>query len=1088
MQRVTTPFVWEVDVDIADWLRRLGLQQYESVFRDNDVDTETLPSLTADDLRELGIASLGHRKKLLSAIAALSPTLGKNLEDNRGPPLAEASASRPSIKARPAERRHLTVMFVDLVGSTALAVRLDPEDMREVLTAYHRTVAAEVARFGGYIARLMGDGVLVYFGWPQAYEDAAERAVRAGLAIVEAVESLQERISGALAARVGIATGLVVVGDFVVEGATQEEDVVGMTPNLAARLEQLAEPGAVVISESTRRLLGGWFTITDLGPQQLKGIEAPVLAFRVVGDATAEGRFEALRRSDVGPLIGRENELALLFDRWEMAKGGEGQVVLLSGEAGIGKSRIVLALRERLRNEPRFRIGYYCSPHHLNSALWPVIAQLQRAAGYLREDTPSLKLEKLERLLGQAGGFGEDAVSLLAELMGPPLDGGYTAPGGTPQEKKARLFGILLAQMEGLSRQRPMLMVLEDAHWLDPTSEELFERMVDKIRGLPILLVVTLRPDGPTPFTNFPHVTLLSLNRLGRPASRTLIHMAAGERSLPPIVIEAILSRTEGVPLFVEELTKAVLEAAIWKTTVGNGDPELAGPLPPLAIPETLQDSLMARLDRLAPAREVAQIAACIGREFEEDVVAAIAGYPEPQLAGALGQLCLAGLIQRRGTPPRHAYSFKHALVRDAAYATLLKSSRQQLHARIAQAIERLRPEIAMGQPEIVAQHFIAGGLPDRAAPYLLAAGRLAKARHAVKEAVSQLETCLRLTAGPLGDAAPHARRIERECLLMLGDLAGVDDDLDRANTYYERAMALSESDADRDRARNCIHRARHAVRDGARLVFYEHGSGERAIVFINPIVYGLATFEPILEQLCQEFRVITVDCRGAGRSDPLVRPYGILQHLEDLRAIIEAADAAPIVGVGISRGSNLLIQLAHKHPELVGKIMTVGTPLIGANGRPVLNPDYMAFRDEMALREDAHSRSAIEELIRFHNRYVYSEPDSDQLRRMAAERVCRLPMETILSFYDPDPGLDIAPLLESIAVPALVAHGGEDQLVPRTASEIIASRIPGAQLYIFDGKGHNPMFSATDEFCDVLRNFIRTGRAERTLRGSLAA
>jgi class 3 adenylate cyclase/pimeloyl-ACP methyl ester carboxylesterase len=1074
----------EVDVDIADWLRRLGLHQYESVFRDNDVDTETLPSLTAEDLRELGITSLGHRKKLLAAIAALSPTLGR-LEDDRGPPLAEASPSRPSIKNRPAERRHLTVMFVDLVGSTALSVRLDPEELREILAAYHQAVAAEVARFEGYIAKLMGDGVLVYFGWPQAHEDEAERAVRSGLAIVEAVEGLEKRAGAALSARVGIATGLVVVGDLIGEGAAQEEGVVGATPNLAARLQQLAEPGGVVISESTRRLLGSWFALTDLGPQQIRGIDSPELAFRVLGEAAAEDRFEALRRAEVGPLIGREQELALLLDRWEMAKGGEGQVVVLSGEAGIGKSRIVLALRERIRNEPRFRIGYSCSPHHMDSALWPVFVQLQRAAGYLREDAPSLKLEKLEQLLDKAGGFGEDATPLLADLMGLPLLGCYAAPAGTPQEKKARVFGILLAQMEGLSRQRPMLMVIEDAHWLDPTSAELFERMVDRIRVLPILLVTTLRPDVPTPWTNFPHVTFLSLNRFGRPASRALIQSAAGGRQLPPIVIEAILSRTEGVPLFVEELTKAVLESVIWKTTAGDDHLELVGPLPPLAIPATLQESLMARLDRLAPAREVAQIAACIGREFDEEIVGAVAGYPNlQQLTAVLDQLCRAGLIQRRGTPPHHTYSFKHALVRDAAYATLLKSPRQQLHAHIAQAIERLRPEIAAGQPEIVAHHFIEGGLLDQGAVFLLAAGRLAKARHAVKEAISHLETCLQLTARPRDNVPSADRGTERECLLMLGDLAGVEDDLDRANDYYERAMALGETDADRDRARNCVHRARYAERDGARLVFYEHGSGEPIIVFINPIVYGLSTFEPILEQLRQEFCVITVDCRGAGRSAPLVRPYSTLQHMEDLRAIIEAAAAVPIVGVGISRGSNLLIQLAHAHRELVGKIMTVGTPMMGAlpDGRPVFNPDYMAHR------QDAYARGGVEELIRLQTRYVYSEPDAEDLRRMAIERMCRLPTETILSFYDPDPGMDIAPLLESIAVPTLVAHGREDQLVTSAASEFIASRIPGAQLYMFEGKGHNPMFSATDEFCDVLRNFIRTGRAERTSRGSLAA
>ena len=389
-----------------------------------------------------------------------------------------------------------------------------------------------------------------------------------------------------------------------------------------------------------------------------------------------------------------------------------------------------------------------------------------------------------------------------------------------------------------------------------------------------------------------------------------------------------------------------------------------------------------------------------------------------------------------------------------------------------------------MGQPEIVAHHFIEGGLPDEGAIHLLAAGRLAKARHAVKEAVSQLETCLRLTDRPRDDAAPADRSTQRECLLMLGDLAGVDDDLDSANSYYQRAMTLGETDADRDRARKCVHRAGYAERDGGRLVFYEHGRGEPAIVFINPIVYGLSTFEPILEQLCQEFRVITVDCRGAGRSSPLVRPYSTLQHMEDLRAIIEAAAAGPIVGVGISRGSNLLIQLAHAHRELVGKIMTVGTPMMGAlpDGRPVFNPDYMAHR------QDAYARGDVEELIRLQTRYVYSEPDAEDLRRMAIERMRRLPTETILSFYDPDPGMDIAPLLESIAVPTLVAHGREDQLVTSAASEFIASRIPGAQLYFFDGKGHNPMFSATDEFCDVLRNFIRTGRAERTSQGSLAA
>jgi pimeloyl-ACP methyl ester carboxylesterase len=711
----------------------------------------------------------------------------------------------------------------------------------------------------------------------------------------------------------------------------------------------------------------------------------------------------------------------------------------------------------------------------VNSALWPVITQLERAAGYSRHDTWSVKLGRLEGLLHQAGEPVADAVPLVAELLGLPLGGRYPVPGGTAQERKARVFGVLLAQMEGLARQRPVLVVLEDAHWLDPTTTELFDRLADRIRHLPVLLLATFRPEAAPPWTGFPHATLLSLNRLGRSGCQALIERTAGERLLPRDVIEAILSRTEGVPLFVEELTKTVLESGILKTTTDDGSLELGGLLPPLAIPATLQDSLMARLDRLAPAREVAQIAACIGREFDEEIVGAVAGLSEMRLAEALDQLYRAELVQRHGTPPRHTYGFKHALVRDAAYATLLKSRRQQLHTRIAEAIERLRPEAVVGQPEIVAHHFIEGGLPDRGAAYLLAAGRLAKARHAVREAISQLEMCLRLVALRRGDAALTTKKTERDCLLMLGDLAGVFDDLDQANDYYERAVDLADTDADRSYARNRIHRVRYAERDGARLAFYEHGSGEPAIVFINPIVYGLSTFQPILEQLCEEFRVITVDCRGAGQSAPLVRPYSTLQHMEDLRAVIEAAAAAPIVGVGISRGSSLLIQLAHAHPELIGKIMIVGTLVILPGGRQAWNPDYTMRRQE------AYSRGALDELIELQAQYVYCEPDADELRRMAAERWRQLPRETLLSFYDPDPGMDIAPLLELIAIPVLVAHGREDRLVTCAASDFIASRIPGAQFYLFDGKAHNPMFSATDEFCHVLRNFILTGRPEIT-------
>lgn len=1057
-------------MDIAEWLRGLGLDQYLPSFRDNDIDGEMLRRLTAEDLRELGVTSLGHRKKLLAAIAALDAENASMLVDSA------SSASAPSAvttKSSRAERRHLTVMFVDLAGSTALSTRLDPEEMREVLRAYHDAVAAGVMCFEGYVAKFMGDGVLAYFGWPQAHENEAERAVRAGLAIVEAVQNLPSGADRALSARIGIATGLVVVGDLVGEGAAQEEAVVGETPNIAARLQQLAPPGAVVIADSTRRLLGGLFAFDELAGQSLRGIDAPIDAFRVLRETAAESRFEAFRRSELVPLIGREHELALLLDRWGMADAGEGQLVLLSGEAGIGKSRLVLALRERLRDEPCSQIAYSCSPYHGNSALWPVITQLERAAGYARDETPAAKLEKLESLLQQAGKPGPDAVPLVAELLGLPLDSGRSS--GTPHEKKGRIFSVLLTWLEGLARHRPMLVLLEDAHWLDPTTTEFFDRFADRIRGLPVLLVVTFRPEAVPSWARYPHTTMLSLNRLGRSGSQALIDQTARERSLPPAVVEAILARTEGVPLFVEELTKAVLESGVL-TTAADGSFTLTGALPALAIPPTLQDSLLARLDRLAQAREAAQIAACIGREFDEEIVGAVAGLSESRLAEALDQLCRAELVQRHGTPPRHVYAFKHALVRDAAYATLLKSRRQQIHAQTAEAITRLRPEFVAGQPEILAHHFIEAGLPDKGAAYILEAGRLAKARHAIHEAVSQLETCQRLVAVSRGDAAAETSHIERESLLMLGDLMGLFEDLDRANGYYERAAALADTDAERRNARNRMHRLRFAGRDEARIAFYEHGSGEPTIIFINPIHFGLATFQPIVEQLWQEFRIITVDCRGTGRSDALVRPYGTLQHMEDLAAVIGSAGAAPVVAVGISAASSLVVQLAHHHPELVQKLVMMGAGGIRSlpGGGEIRPADYTRRRTEAA------NRGSLDEIAQVLAETAYSEPEEEELRRLFFERWRRLPSETLLSFVaDPNPGMDISGVLDTLAVPVLVVHGLGDRMVNWQVSEYIASRIPGAELYFFERKGHNPLYSATDEFCRVLRNFIRTGSTE---------
>jgi class 3 adenylate cyclase len=457
-------------VDIAAWLHSLGMQQYEEAFRDNAIDAEVLPELTADDLKDLGVSLVGHRRKLLAAIAALRSEVG---------PVPETA-----VAAQAAERRQLTVMFCDLVGSTALSACLDPEDLREIIAAYHRAVAEVVAQFEGFVAKYMGDGVLVYFGYPRAHENDAEHAVRAGLGVIEAVGRLEVK-SVKLQARVGIATGLVVVGDLIGEGSAQEQSVVGETPNLAARLQALAEPDTVVVATSTRRLVGNLFDYRDLGAVEVKGLAAPIPAWQVLRPSAVASRFEALRGLELSQLIGRDEEIDLLMRRWARAKTGEGQVVLVSGEPGLGKSRITAVLEERLHVEPHLRLRYFCSPYRQDSALFPFIDQIGRVAGLAATDPPAAKLEKLEALLARRSLPEEDA-AFLADLLSLPAPGHHPLTNLSPQRKKERTLEALIRGLESLARQ-PVVMIVEDAHWIDPTSRELLDLTVERVRNLPVL-------------------------------------------------------------------------------------------------------------------------------------------------------------------------------------------------------------------------------------------------------------------------------------------------------------------------------------------------------------------------------------------------------------------------------------------------------------------------------------------------------------------------------------------------------------------------------------------------------------------------
>ena len=707
-----------------------------------------------------------------------------------GKPLSEAAAPEPvsvpgALRPVGAERRQLTVMFCDLVGSTSLASRLDPEDLREVIGAFHKCVAETIDRFNGFIARYMGDGVLIYFGYPHAHEDDAERAVRAGLAIVEAVRRVPT--PELLQVRVGLATGLGVVGDLIGSGAAQEQAVIGETPNLAARLQALAGNDEVVIAESTRRLVGNLFDYRSLGEVEVRGLTAPIVAFRVVRESPAGSRFEALRTGET-PLVGREEEIELLGRRWAQAKSNAGYLVLVSGESGIGKSRLVEAFRESLDGEPHTPLRYFCSPHHQDSALFPFIGQLERTAGFERDDMPSVRLDKLEAFVA-ANAPAEGDLPLLAELVSVPLDNRYPALDLTPQDKKQRTFEALLRQLAGLAHQQPVLIVFEDLHWADPTSRELLDLIVEQIERMPVLLVATFRPEYQPSWTGQPHVTTLSLRRLGRDQSDELVRGVIGAAArLSGDVIDEIVERTDGVPLFLEELTKAVLETAV------AGPGLSAIPATSATIPATLHASLLARLDRLGPAaKEVAQSAPLSGASSPTSYWREPPSELMPSCVNALGRLLDAGLVFRRGIPPQTTFLFKHTLVRDTAYSTLLRGQRQVLHARVGIALEKQFPGSIETQPEILAYHFIEGRLTEKAVVYWLRAGKNATDRSANLEAIEHLRRGIEAVGHLPGGALRDQRELDLQFALGPCLIATLGPIADAALATFERARELCE-------------------------------------------------------------------------------------------------------------------------------------------------------------------------------------------------------------------------------------------------------------------------------------------------------
>lgn len=766
---------------IEGWLRKNRLEKFIEAFLENEISLDVLDDLTEQDLKSLGMP-MGPRKRFLRAVGE-SP--GSTEVDASFPLSRETSATETG------ERRHLTVMFCDLIGSTALSERLDPEDFREAIRVFRDACARSIQDYDGFIARYMGDGILVYFGYPQAHEDDAERAVRASLSIAASLEGLAAPDGTGMEMRVGIASGVVVAGDVIGEGASEERSVLGDSPNLAARLQSLAPSNGIVISESTHRLIEGLFVCQDMGPQELKGISEPVSAYQVSGESDVNSRFEAISRRGLTPLVGRIEEINLLLKRWEQSKDGDGQVVLLSGEAGVGKSRLMSAFQDHLSSEHHGKAYCFCSPFRQNTALYPIIGYFERILRFATEEDSAAKLDKIEAFLSDLDLSKETFAPILATVLEMPVEERYGPIELSPQQLRDRTLDVVTSILEAQAAKNPTLIVLEDIHWVDPTTLELCERIIKRLRGMRALFVIAHRPEFEPPWKGLPNITSYSLNHLGRRECAELVTKVTSGKDLPEDVIAQIVKRTDGVPLFVEEMTKTLIESDILEDA---GDRyELLKPLSSVAIPESLMDSLMARLDRLGEAKDIAQVGSVIGRSFSYELLSVVTSLDDALLEASLDKLIESGLVFQRGIAPKATYEFQHALIQDAAYKGLLRSRRQQLHALIAETLQQRFPDQGEHEPEVLAHHFTMAGLVEQGVEYWHRAGQKESDHSAYHEAIALCERGLSILESMPDENLRSKWELELQLVIGLSAMAVHGFSSPKVNAAYSRAHDLAK-------------------------------------------------------------------------------------------------------------------------------------------------------------------------------------------------------------------------------------------------------------------------------------------------------
>ncbi|MDF2781769.1 MAG: family ATPase, partial [Geminicoccaceae bacterium] len=955
------------------------------------------------------------------------------------------------------------MLFADVKGSLALIEHADPEDARRILDAALGVMMDGVHRYEGTVNRVMGDGIMALFGAPIAHEDHAVRACYAALAIQRAMQVQAAELRGAhgveVSARVGLHSGEVLVRT-IGNDLSMDYDAIGPTVHLASRMEQLASPGTVRLTAATARLAEGFVDLRALGPVPVKGLSQPIEAFDLLGVGAARTRLQASAGRGLTPFVGRQNELAALERAHERAAAGHGQIVALIGDPGVGKSRLLYEFALSTRMRPWLVLESTSVSSGSASSWAPVVDLLKGYFAIVLGDDPRRSAEQvLGRVLMLDEALRPVLPAVLALLDLPVADAAWHAL--DPPQRRRRTLDGLKALLVRESARQPLALLFEDLHWIDGETQALLDGLVESLPTCRLLLLVNYRPEYRHGWGSRAHYTQLRIDPLAAEGAGQLLAGLLGDAPELADLRRRLLEASEGNPLFLEESVRNLADAGV--LAGARGAYRLAREPGELEVPASVAAIIAARIDRLGAAEKTAlQLAAVVGEDVPLGLLEAVSNLAADELHGALAELRARELLYEARLFPDIAYAFRHGLTRRVAYDGLLHEGRRALHARVAAALEELHAEHLDEAVEALAHHYERGGVWAKAADYVLRAADKAKQRYTYPLAAGLARKACDLAARDAALAPLRAAALELE-----GDLHSLIGDLEAANRSYEAASALIAEAALRQRVERKRHRPGVALREGARIAYYLHGEGDETLLFVNPVVYGLEVFQPIVERLCQEFRIVTIDPRGTGASDPLRRPYGLDQHAEDVRAVIAQAGIGAVTGIGISRGSNLLVRLADRYPELVRRLVLIGAPTdLGTRDSPAQRLDYLDATAAFLAKDD------FDGLMRYHIARVFSEPDVADLAASRLNRWREMPRETLLSFYDRDPAIDIRPLLPRVPVPTLIAHGTEDRQVPFAAAEYLAAHIPGSRLYPFKGYGHVPLFTATQEFCDLLRRF----------------